>query len=127
MIGAAIKGGAAQLATDAGINTETVAKLLARSRAGVRVLDSKTVLIVDEASTISNRDLLSLCELAIETGATVRLIGDNTQHGSVAASGTFAELAVGKHVRYDLADVAHWLADRRVAASGAGRLDQEYH
>jgi len=34
---------------------------------------------------------------------------------------------VGKHVRFDPADVAHWLADRRVAASGAGRLAQEYH
>ena len=94
VIGAAIKGEAArQLATDAGIETETVAMLLARSRAGVRVLDSRTVLIVDEASTLGDRDLLALCELAIETGATVRLIGDTAQHGSVAAGGTFAELA----------------------------------
>ena len=34
---------------------------------------------------------------------------------------------VGKHVRFDPADVAHWLADRRVAASGARRLVQDYH
>lgn len=94
VIGAAIKGEAArQLATDAGIETETVAMLLARSRAGVRVLDSRTVLIVDEASTLGDRDLLALCEIAIGTGATLRLIGDTAQHGSVAAGGTFAELA----------------------------------
>jgi len=94
VIGAAIKGEAArQLATDAGIETETVAMLLARSRAGVRVLDSRAVLIVDQASTLGDRDLLALCEIAIETGATVRLAGDTAQHGSVAAGGMFAELA----------------------------------
>jgi hypothetical protein len=30
-------------------------------------------------------------------------------------------------VRFDPADVAHWLADRRVAASGARRLVQDFH
>lgn len=94
VIGAAIKGEAArQLAADAGFEAETVAMLLARSRAGARVLDSRTVLIVDEASTLGDRDLLALCEVAIETGATVRLIGDTAQHSSVATGGTFAELA----------------------------------
>jgi hypothetical protein len=93
VLGAAVKGEAArQLAGDAGIESETVAMLLARSDAGIRVLDSRTVLIVDEASTLGDRDLLRLCDLAIETGATLRLIGDTAQHGSVPAGGTFAEL-----------------------------------
>ena len=93
VLGAAVKGEAArQLADDAGIESETVAMLLARSEVGIRVLDSRTVLIVDEASTLGDRDLLRLCDLAVETGATLRLIGDTAQHGSVPAGGSFAEL-----------------------------------
>jgi excisionase family DNA binding protein len=34
---------------------------------------------------------------------------------------------VGKHVRFDPADVAHWLAERRVATSGARRLVLDDH
>ena len=34
---------------------------------------------------------------------------------------------VGKHVCFDPVDVAHWLADHRVGASGARRLVQDYH
>jgi len=93
VLGAAVKGEAArQLGDDAGIESETVAMLLARADAGIRVLDARTMLIVDEASTIGDRDLLRLCDLAIETGATLRLIGDTAQHGSVPAGGTFSEL-----------------------------------
>lgn len=33
---------------------------------------------------------------------------------------------VGKHVRFDSADVAQWIADRRVAPSGAGRFVREH-
>ena len=93
VVGASVKGEAArQLADDAEIEADTVAMLLARSAAGIRVLDSRTVLIVDEASTLGDRDLLRLCELAVETGATLRLIGDTAQHGSVPAGGSFSEL-----------------------------------
>ncbi len=93
VLGASVKGEAArQLATEAGIESETVAMLLARARAGIRVLDARTVLIVDEASTIGDRDLLALCELAVDAGAALRLIGDTAQHGSVPAGGSFAEL-----------------------------------
>jgi ATP-dependent exoDNAse (exonuclease V) alpha subunit len=93
VLGASVKGEAARLlADDAGIESETVAMLLGRSDAGIRVLDSRTVLIVDEASTIGDRDLLRLCDLATETGAALRLIGDPAQHGSVPAGGSFNEL-----------------------------------
>ena len=93
VLGASVKGEAARLlADDAGIESETVAMLLGRSDAGHRVLDARTVLIVDEASTIGDRDLLRLCDLATETGAVLRLIGDPAQHGSVPAGGSFNEL-----------------------------------
>ncbi len=93
VIGASVKGEAARLlGRDAGIESDTVAMLLARSRTGIRVLDARTILIIDEASTIGDRDLLRLCDLATDTGATLRLIGDPAQHSSVPAGGSFNEL-----------------------------------
>ena len=82
VLGASVKGEAARLLADeAGIESETVAMLLGRSDAGQRLLDARTVLIVDEATTIGDRDLLRRCELADATGAALRLIGDPAQHG----------------------------------------------
>lgn len=93
VIGAAIKGEAAQqLATDAGIESETVAMLLARHTAGIRVFDARTVVIVDEASTIGDRDLHTLVHAAIDAGAVVRLIGDPAQHSSVPAGGSYTSI-----------------------------------
>lgn len=91
VVGAAVKGEAARhLATGAGISTETVAWYLARSDRPP--LDDRTVLLIDEASTISDRDLGALLHMADRTGAVVRLIGDPDQHGAVAAGGMFRHL-----------------------------------
>ena len=69
VVGCAVKGEASrQLAADAGIEADTVALLLARASAGQQVLDHRTVLIVDEASTIGSRDLLALLRLADDAG-----------------------------------------------------------
>ena len=93
VIGAAVKGEAAlQLATDAGIAADTIAMHLARHAAGTRVFDARTILIVDEASTVGDRDLRNLLAAAIDAGTTVRLIGDTAQHGSVPAGGSYADL-----------------------------------
>jgi ATP-dependent exoDNAse (exonuclease V) alpha subunit len=48
--------------------------------------------VVDEASTISDRDLDQLAWLCEETGAMLRLIGDPAQHGAVEADGMFRVL-----------------------------------
>src|SRR3546814_13045790 len=50
-------------------------------------MDDRTVLVVDEASTLADRDLAALLTMVERTGATVRLIGDADQHGAVAAGG----------------------------------------
>jgi hypothetical protein len=93
VIGSAVKAEATrQLAADAHIEAETVALLLARAAAGQTVLDPRTVLIVDEASTLGDRDLLAVLRLADHTGATVRLIGDTAQHGSVPAGGSYTAI-----------------------------------
>ncbi|QXC60557.1 AAA family ATPase [Aquihabitans sp. G128] len=93
VLGAAVKGEAARtLASAAGITCETVAWHLAHTDPTSSPLDARTVLIVDEASTISDTDLDRLGWLTEQTGATLRLIGDPAQHGAVAAGGMFRVL-----------------------------------
>ncbi|HAS13129.1 MAG TPA: hypothetical protein DCS55_21855 [Acidimicrobiaceae bacterium] len=93
VIGTAVKGEAARhLAEGAGIPTETVAWFLARRDRPSLPLDDRTVLIIDEASTLSDRDLDALLTIAAERGATVRLVGDPAQHGAVSAGGMFRHL-----------------------------------
>lgn len=93
VIGTAVKGEAArQLGKAAGIPAETLAWYLAFDDPERGPLDSRTVLIVDEASTIGDRDLDRLLHLAETTGAAVRLVGDPAQHGAVAAGGMFRVL-----------------------------------
>jgi conjugative relaxase-like TrwC/TraI family protein len=91
VVGAAVKGEAARhLAVGAGIPTETVAWYLARDDRPP--MEERTVLVIDEASTLSDRDLAALLTMADRTGASVRLIGDPDQHGAVAAGGMFRHL-----------------------------------
>ena len=93
VVGAAVKGEAARtLAAATGIPTETLAWYLAHDDPLTVPLDARTVLVVDEASTISDRDLDQLGWLAEQTGATLRLIGDPAQHGAVDAGGMFRVL-----------------------------------
>lgn len=93
VIGTAVKGEAARtLAEGAAIPTETVAWYLARRNHDSLPLDARTVLIVDEASTLSDRDLDALLTIANERGTTVRLIGDPAQHGAIAAGGMLRHL-----------------------------------
>ncbi len=93
VVGTAVKGEAARhLGNEAGIQTETLAWHLAHTDPQTSALDARTVLIVDEASTVSDRDLDQLLWLCDETGAAVRLIGDPAQHGAVGAGGMFRVL-----------------------------------
>lgn len=93
VVGAAVKGEAArQLGQSAGIPSETLAWYLAWDDRERGPLDARTVLIVDEASTIGDRDLDRLLQLAGASGAAVRLVGDPAQHGAVAAGGMFRVL-----------------------------------
>lgn len=92
VVGAAVKGEAARhLANGADIPTETIAWYLARADQA-HLMDERTVLIIDEASTLADRDLDAIVDLARRSGATVRLIGDPDQHGAVAAGGMFRHL-----------------------------------
>jgi conjugative relaxase-like TrwC/TraI family protein len=93
VIGTAVKGEAARtLAAASGMPTETLAWYLAHDDPHTAPLDARTVLVVDEASTVSDRDLDCLMWLAGQTGATLRLIGDPAQHGAVEAGSMFRVL-----------------------------------
>ncbi|MGH9137047.1 MAG: MobF family relaxase [Acidimicrobiales bacterium] len=94
VLGAAVKAEAARLlAAEAGLETDTVARLLARARRGDVDLDARSMLIVDEASTVGDRDLAALIRLAQRSGSAVRFLGDPAQHSAVPAAGCFEYLA----------------------------------
>src|SRR5690606_24247053 len=93
VLGAAVKSEATRtLAAATGIECETVAWCLAHTDPQTLPLDARTVLVVDEASTLSDRDLDALMTMAATTGASLRLIGDPAQHGAIAAGGMFRVL-----------------------------------
>ena len=93
VLGTAVKGEAARtLAAATGIECETVAWYLAHDDPQDLPLDARTILVIDEASTLSDRDLGSLMTMAATTGASLRLIGDPAQHGAIAAGGMFRVL-----------------------------------
>ena len=71
---------AANLGQTAGIESRTVAGLLA---SGGRGLASADVLVVDEAGQRGNRQALRLLEISRTTGARVVLLGDNKQTGAI--------------------------------------------
>jgi conjugative relaxase-like TrwC/TraI family protein len=93
VLGTAVKGEAARhLGQEAAIPSETLAWHLAHTDPARGPLDARTILVVDEASTVSDRELDRLLWLAAEAGAAVRLVGDPAQHGSVGAGGMFGVL-----------------------------------
>ena len=91
--GAAIKGEAARLlGTEANVSSETVAMRLNQIRNGSLKLNAKTLVLVDESSTISDDELCELLTAVNNAGATLRCIGDPAQHSSVPAGGMWEHL-----------------------------------
>jgi len=131
VLGAAVKGEATRtLADTTGIQCETVAWYLAHTDPQSLPLDSRTILIVDEASTLSDRDLDALMTMAASTGASLRLIGDPAQHSAIAAGGMFRVLC--EHLPEHTPELAttHRLLDPhdRAAAEALreGRIDDAF-
>jgi conjugative relaxase-like TrwC/TraI family protein len=127
--GAAVKGEAARILGDVvGVHTETLAWWLAHDDPHTVPLDARTILVVDEASTVSDRDLDQLGWLAEQTGATLRLVGDPAQHSAVEAGGMFRVLCEQYKARTP--ELTHTLRIRnprdRAAAEAlrAGQVDE---
>jgi conjugative relaxase-like TrwC/TraI family protein len=81
------------LTEQAGIASETLAKFLLDVANGRTSLAAGEVIVCDEASMVSTRDLARLVLLADVADAKVVLVGDHYQLGSVDAGGLFRLLA----------------------------------
>jgi len=91
MVGISVNGNASQVMQRAtGIESTTVAGFLRRHQD--HPVAPNTVIVVDEASTLGNRQHHDLVQIAERDGATVRTIGDPAQHRSVEAGGMWAHL-----------------------------------
>ncbi|RYG78388.1 MAG: DNA relaxase, partial [Alphaproteobacteria bacterium] len=71
---------AANLGTSARIPSRTVASLLA---GGPDFLDSRHVLVLDEAGQLGNRQAVRMLEISHTTGARLILLGDDKQTGAI--------------------------------------------
>jgi conjugative relaxase-like TrwC/TraI family protein len=112
LLGVSVTGAATdQLAASTGIETRTVASLLQSLDNGNQPLHARTILIVDEASTLSNRDHHALLHAVKQASARMVTIGDPAQHTSVDAGGLWAHLVTELDDR-----VAHLDTNRRQTA-----------
>ena len=81
------------LTVEAGISSDTLAKFLLDVSARRCQLRAGEVIVCDEASMVSTRDLARLVLIAEAADAKVVLVGDHYQLGSVEAGGLFRLLA----------------------------------
>lgn len=89
---------AAQLRSALSGTTDTVAKLLdgldrGALFAGLAAIDSRTLVIVDEAAQSSTLDLDRVVAHALSVGASVRLVGDDRQLASIKSGGVLRDIA----------------------------------
>lgn len=92
--GAILQGKTAEdLERDSGIQSRTIAKMLTDLQKGTLKLDSKSVLVVDEAGMVGSRDLEKLMDYTEAAGARLRLVGDAKQLAAVEYGNAFVEVS----------------------------------
>jgi ATP-dependent exoDNAse (exonuclease V) alpha subunit len=93
VLGTATSGQAARtVGHDAGIESFTVASLLARLDRGSIRLDGSTVVVLDEAGMTDDRDLLRLLCATSRVGAKLVVVGDDRQLSAVGPGGSLGAL-----------------------------------
>lgn len=89
------------LSTEAKIESDTIAKILLDIERGKRKLDSKSVLIVDEAGMVATPDMRRLIHICEEAQSKLVLVGDERQLQPIGPGAPFRELGE----RYDRAEL----------------------
>ena len=98
VLGTAVSGQAARaLATEAGVDSRTVASLVWRLEHGSLTLDANTLLLIDEAGMANDAQLLKLLVAVEAAGAKAVVIGDHHQLGAVGPGGGLEALVARHH------------------------------
>ena len=97
--GAILQGKTAEdLQRDSGIKSATIARTLLDLESGKLQLNTKSVLVVDEAGMVGSRDLEKLMAHTEAAGARLRLVGDAKQLAAVEYGNAFVEVSARAQV-----------------------------
>jgi ATP-dependent exoDNAse (exonuclease V) alpha subunit len=114
------------LADEGFTDARTVDRLLLDLQHGRTELDSRTVLVVDEAAMVGTRKLAPVLGHAERVGAKVVLVGDDRQFASIAAGGGFRALRLrlgASELTVNRRQVEAW-EQRAIDDVRAGNLEQ---
>jgi conjugative relaxase-like TrwC/TraI family protein len=114
------------LADEGFADARTIDRLLLDVQAGRTELDSRTVLVVDEAAMVATRKLAPLLGHADRAGAKVVLVGDDRQFAPIAAGGGFRALRLrlgASELTVNRRQVEVW-EQRAIDDVRAGNLEQ---
>ncbi|MHB1755982.1 MAG: MobF family relaxase [Leptospirillum sp.] len=94
VLGAALGGKAArELENGSGIKSQTLHSLLSQIEDGRKEIDSKTVIVLDEAGMIGSRQIAAIINIAEERGAKVILAGDWKQLQAISSGVIFKDIS----------------------------------
>jgi ATP-dependent exoDNAse (exonuclease V) alpha subunit len=110
------------LAEEGFADARTIDRLLLDLQGGRIELDSRTVLVVDEAAMVATRKLAPLLSHAQRAAAKVVLVGDDRQFASIAAGGGFRACTSAWAPASSRSTVARWKrgSSRRSTTCGPG-------
>jgi conjugative relaxase-like TrwC/TraI family protein len=117
VIGLTVSQAAAQvLATEAQVRAENTSKWLHETRHGRWQLPDRPLLLIDEASMVSTRELVTLVAQARQAGGKVLLVGDPSQLSAIQLGGAF-DLLAERHSAARLTEIRRFTHEWEANAS----------
>ena len=127
VIGAALSGKAAQgLFQGSGIKSDTLHRVISSIDLGLLKIDSKTVLVIDEAAMVGTKQLSEVFKRIDSKNAKLVLVGDARQLQSIEAGGAFAAISrtIGEAELTENRRQEELWAKRAVALFSEGRSNE---